>query len=182
MKSFLRAICVLGSIALLAGLNHAPSVRAQKEAPKTKTPTIKLSDERGTGVDVTGIPTTELEALQREKMTPAQWTTLFAVYVDRGEGADRKDQTAMLGTYRVEKDVLRFEPRFPLARCPLSCCVRRAAPAGRRRLERETARNDALHSETEDDADGRDSGVSNARRFAGESAQILPPLFRTNEP
>ncbi len=49
-------------------------------------------------------------------MTPEQWSALFAVYVERGAGVDRKEQTAMLGTYRVEKDVLRFEPRFPLAR------------------------------------------------------------------
>ncbi len=39
---------------------------------------------------------------------------LFAVYVQRG--GERADQPAMLGSYCVEKDALRFEPRYPLVR------------------------------------------------------------------
>jgi hypothetical protein len=84
--------------------------------PDAKSPTIKLMDEAGTAVDVVGVPAKELDALKGEKRTAEQWAALFAVYVDRGEGADRKDQSPLLGTYRVEKDVLRFEPRFPLAK------------------------------------------------------------------
>ncbi len=44
---------------LLAGLSHA---QAQNDTPKSKTPIIKLSNERGTAVDVTGLPPAELES------------------------------------------------------------------------------------------------------------------------
>src|SRR5262249_25053594 len=43
------------------------------------------------------------------------WEPIFAVYVER-EGKDRTGQPALLGSYRVEGDALRFEPRFPLSR------------------------------------------------------------------
>src|SRR5262249_3704446 len=45
---------------------------------------------------------------------PEHWASLFALYVRRG--GDRTGQPAVLGSYRVEKGILRFEPRFPLAR------------------------------------------------------------------
>ncbi len=75
---------------------------------------IRLHGEEQPTVEVTGLLPEQLRALARLEQTPEQWQTLFAVYVERS--GDRSGQPAMLGSYRVEKDVLRFEPRFPLMR------------------------------------------------------------------
>jgi hypothetical protein len=56
-------------------------------------------------VEVVGLPAATLQQWQRRP--PAQGQRLFAVYT---EAAD----VAMLGTYRVHGDSLRFEPQFPL--------------------------------------------------------------------
>jgi len=112
MKSLLWAGCVFGPLALLVGCGTTPE---PANPPAKVSPSIKLRDETGAVVEVVGIPAKDLDVLRAAKLTPEQWSALFALYVDRG-GADRKDQAALLGTYTVEKDVLRFEPRFPLAR------------------------------------------------------------------
>jgi hypothetical protein len=113
MKSLLNA-CALGTLALFLGCGQMPEP-PKEDKPDAERPSIKLKDGSGAAVDVVGLAAKDLEALGRAKMTPEQWVALFAVYVDRGDAA-RKDQTPLLGTYKVAKGVLRFEPRFPLAR------------------------------------------------------------------
>lgn len=112
MKALFITVCVLGTLGWFVGSAATPA----QEAPKKETPSIKLKDDGGSAVDVVGIAAQELAALKSEKRTAEQWTALFAVFVDRGAGVDRGDQAALLGTYRVVDGVLRFEPRFPLAR------------------------------------------------------------------
>jgi hypothetical protein len=56
-------------------------------------------------VEVTGLDAAILAKLTQ--LPPADWTSIFSVRVATAE-------SAMLGTYRIEKDALRFEPRFPL--------------------------------------------------------------------
>ncbi len=89
---------------------------AGKETPKPAvcSPVIRLHGDKEPVFEVAGLLPEELKALARLKQTPEQWQALFAVYVDRG--GERAKQPAMLGTYRIEKDSLRFEPRFPLLR------------------------------------------------------------------
>ena len=65
----------------------------------------------GKTVEVTDLSNPDLTALAKWKATPEEWAALFALYVEKGE---RKDQLPVLGTYRIEKGVLCFEPRFPL--------------------------------------------------------------------
>lgn len=87
---------------------------AEKDAPKPaiSTPIIRLHGSREPAIEVTGLLPEELKSLVRLEQTPQRWQELFAVYVERiGE---RTNQTAMLGSYRITKDTLRFEPRFPL--------------------------------------------------------------------
>lgn len=97
-------------------VENADGKPAEKETPKTasRTPIIRLHGDKGPCIEVAGLAPQDLKALARLKQTPEQWQTLFAVYVE-GNGK-RDEQPAMLGSYRVEKDVLRFEPRFPLVR------------------------------------------------------------------
>jgi hypothetical protein len=81
--------------------------------PGAKTAEIRLDRAAGT-VDVVGLDPKDLAALANRKQSAEQWAPLFAVFVRRDGG--RPGQPAVLGSYRVEKGVLRFEPRFPLAR------------------------------------------------------------------
>jgi hypothetical protein len=87
---------------------------AAKVRPADSVPVIRLHGDARPVVEVAGLPPETLKALARLEQTPEQWQRLFAVYVERG--GERGKQPAMLGSYRVEKDVLRFEPRFPLVR------------------------------------------------------------------
>ncbi len=78
--------------------------------------TIKLSDDKGTAVDVTGLNVKDLAALSKLGPKTEEWLPILAVYVERAAGKDRKDQPALSGDYRVESEVLRFIPRYPLVR------------------------------------------------------------------
>jgi hypothetical protein len=80
--------------------------------PELSAPVIRLHPSREPAIEVAGLPPEALQALARLEQTPQQWHKLFAVYVE-GSG-HRTQQAAMLGSYRVTKDALRFEPRFPL--------------------------------------------------------------------
>ncbi|HXG11074.1 MAG TPA: hypothetical protein VNK04_15045 [Gemmataceae bacterium] len=80
-------------------------------------PAIRLNRPSDTATqatfDVVGLDPAELAKLAGAKLEPDQWKALLAVYV--AGAAEDRDRPAMLGSYRVEGDVLRFEPRFPLA-------------------------------------------------------------------
>lgn len=60
-------------------------------------------------VEVSGL-SRELVARMSRVNAPGQWQQLFPVYVDAPN-----NPPPMLGTYRVQGDVLRFEPQFPLS-------------------------------------------------------------------
>jgi hypothetical protein len=92
------------------------SERTQSKTPSSATgnPVIRLDASKEPAIEVTGLASEESQALAKMKLSPEQWQSLFSVFVERG-GRDAK-QPAMLGSYRVTKDALRFEPRFPLMR------------------------------------------------------------------
>jgi hypothetical protein len=79
------------------------------DAPRT--PLIRFTD--GT-VQVSGLDAVNLRALAEAHWDASRWATLFAVYVDNGNGGERRGQPALLGSYAVKDGLLRFEPRFPL--------------------------------------------------------------------
>lgn len=74
-------------------------------------PAIRWNAARGS-VDVIGLGATDLAKLTLARLDQDQWQTVFAVYV-AGED-QRTDRPAVLGAYRVEENIVRFEPRFPL--------------------------------------------------------------------
>ncbi len=90
--------------------------RATDVTPLPSGPRVRLNEAGGTSVDVVDLPAADLEALGRLRQTPEEWAKRFAVYVDRPPAKDRDDQPALLGSYHVEAGVLRFKPRFPLAK------------------------------------------------------------------
>jgi len=86
---------------------------APLRADETK-PSLRLNEARErVTVEVKGLDDETLARLARLSPDAEQWTQVFPVFVD-GAGKKRPDQPAMLGSYRVEKGTLRFEPRFPL--------------------------------------------------------------------
>lgn len=113
-------LCCVGLLPLLAACGcsgeTARGKPADKETPTAAAckPILRLSSDKEPAIEVAGLLTEELHALAKHEQTAEQWQTLFAVYVARN--GERTQQPAMLGSYRVVKDVLRFEPRFPLLR------------------------------------------------------------------
>jgi hypothetical protein len=75
-------------------------------------PQIQLSTKTPPTVDVTGLPAADLSAVAKLGLQGDAWSKLFAVYVAPAPG--KQTGPAVLGSYRVEDGVLRFEPRFPL--------------------------------------------------------------------
>ncbi len=74
-------------------------------------PAIRWNAAKGS-VDVIGLGAEDLAKLAQARLDRDQWQTVFAVYV-AGED-QRTDRPAVLGTYRIEENIVRFEPRFPL--------------------------------------------------------------------
>ena len=80
---------------LLAFVLAAPTFAAE--------PAIRLASP--TAIEITGLDVNVLTKLKQSP--PTDWSPLFAVRVATAE-------TAVLGTYQIEKTTLRFIPRFPL--------------------------------------------------------------------
>jgi hypothetical protein len=110
---------------MLFGLVLLASVVARGElsppeaaAAAPQLPAIRLSKEAGSearaAFEVVGLDPAILAQLSRGEMAPAEWIALFAVYVENAAPAGKADRPAVLGSYRVKDNVLRFEPRFPL--------------------------------------------------------------------
>lgn len=116
IRTFWPGLLIVLLTASGGSVGNAGEKPAAKETPKaaTRPPVIRLHGDKGAVIEVAGLSPEELKALARLEQTLEQWQTLFAVYVERKNQRER--QPAMLGAYRVEKDVLRFEPRFPLVR------------------------------------------------------------------
>jgi hypothetical protein len=74
-------------------------------------PEIRLA-ERGATVDVAGLAAADLAAIRDLVRRGDARAQPFAVYVEPAPGKERGP--ALLGAYRVDGGVLRFEPRFPL--------------------------------------------------------------------
>jgi hypothetical protein len=96
----------------VASDNPTPAAPGETMAIATCNAVIRLSSDKPPVVEVIGLLPEELQSLAGREQTPEQWHALFAVYVSSGR--ERARQPAMLGSYRVEKDRLRFEPRYPL--------------------------------------------------------------------
>jgi hypothetical protein len=110
----------LAALALAAwGLVDAAGPNAERppaKADKASAPVIRLNEEKDrVTVDVTGLSKESVKELARLAPGAAKWGEVLEVYVERG-GKGRDGQPAMLGSHRLEKEVLRFEPRFPLVK------------------------------------------------------------------
>jgi hypothetical protein len=67
-------------------------------------------------VELTGADPVAVRLLNTTGMTPDRWRLFLTVKVLRGGVAPGDDTPPLLGTYRVDGPVIRFEPRFTLER------------------------------------------------------------------
>src|SRR5262245_31120352 len=106
---------LLQLILLLLICVHLCSSVANPFSPSGVDPQVRLTQGKGGAtVDVVGLSKEQLSGLGKLPPASEKWGAVLAVYVDRGKVSP--DQPAVLGAWRVEGGVLRFEPRFPLAR------------------------------------------------------------------
>jgi hypothetical protein len=79
-------------------------------------PSVRLRQEKDrVTVEVAGLRKEALTGLTKLPAESAKWAEVLEVYVDR-PGQARGDQPAMLGSCAVDREVLRFVPRYPLVR------------------------------------------------------------------
>jgi hypothetical protein len=90
-----RLLCSFASLLLCVFTAQSQTIRWMPDS----------SNANKVAVEVIGLGATTLQSLQRWQ--PSQWQRLFAVSTETAD-------VAMLGAYRVQGDVLRFEPQFPL--------------------------------------------------------------------
>jgi hypothetical protein len=76
-------------------------------------PAIRPSCGAAPSVDVTGLSAADLSAIGKLDLKGDAWSEVFAVYVVPAPG--KQVGPALLGDYRLESDLLRFAPRYPLA-------------------------------------------------------------------
>jgi hypothetical protein len=77
-------------------------------------PEIQLGNQATPTVDIVGLDPGDLSAIGKQSLHGDAWTGLFAVYVVPEAGKQRGP--ALLGSYRIDDGMLRFQPRFPLVR------------------------------------------------------------------
>lgn len=65
-------------------------------------------------VEVTGLTKATLTRLRRSNRKQSDWQRLLRVQVEPNDGPTQQTLPAMLGTYRVEGNTIRFEPQYPL--------------------------------------------------------------------
>jgi hypothetical protein len=111
-----------GALAAIAGCAPsspaAPAPPPAAAGPVALAPTLRWKPGNADGsrgvVEVIGADPIDVLLLSNADMTPDRWKSLLNVRVVREETAGADEVPPLLGTYRVEGDSLRFEPRFPL--------------------------------------------------------------------
>ncbi len=110
-----RLLLAMGvGVLLLLGTGCRPSA-SPRDTERSDGPHVRLTDETGTAVEVAGIDAKELAELQARKLKTDEWTTVFAVYVER-DNKVATDQIPVLGDYKIAEGLIHFEPRYPLMR------------------------------------------------------------------
>jgi hypothetical protein len=97
------AISVLALVLHVPGDSSAFSIRLATS-----------SGSKSAVVEVGGIDAVNLDKLARAEWQNEKWNNLLSIKPLRGTAEEQQQRPAMLGSYRIGKGVLVFEPRFPL--------------------------------------------------------------------
>jgi hypothetical protein len=100
-------LCSLVLLSLSLAVAQIASVISIKWTPDPK-------DTNRAIVEVTGLSAASLRRLQRANWKLPQWQGLLSVYSEPQKEQSPHKLPPMLGVYRIESGVLRFEPQFPL--------------------------------------------------------------------
>lgn len=65
-------------------------------------------------VEATGLDPSAVRTLKKADAAPDRWRAFLTIRVIREGTGGADDTPGLLGTYRLDGDVLRFEPRFPI--------------------------------------------------------------------
>jgi hypothetical protein len=95
----------------IANEGTTPTADTSPAPVAVRKPTFRISGGPQSAVDVAGLSPEELAVLTTAEQTPDQWHALFAVYVK--QRGSHLQQPPVNGSYRVLKDALRFEPKYP---------------------------------------------------------------------
>jgi len=116
------AALALMAIVCAAGAMGCGGASSASSSSGTAAPLIRLnlppSNPAGV-IEVTGLAARDLEQLRRAAMTNEAWSALFRVSVKLSEGTaggspvSHDERPAMLGSYGIESNAIRFTPRFP---------------------------------------------------------------------
>jgi hypothetical protein len=110
-----------GALSLAGG--NAPAAQSAPAAPPSGHPagyTPRLSwitrnaDPRSAVVEVAGADPASLKALKEHEVNINGWTSFLAIRVCPLPGARNVEVPPVLGSYRIDADIIRFKPRFPL--------------------------------------------------------------------
>lgn len=79
-------------------------------------PAVRFTHDRA-GVLIVEVQELDYQSLARLKeknLSNREWTQILAVYTGDSVPADSQSMPAMLGTYEIDEELIRFKPRFPL--------------------------------------------------------------------
>ncbi len=105
----MRTVCpVLVAVVALLPLAGCGGAKPAVAPPAAAEPVIRRDGDAFTVVDAEMLPL----LAGKSPENAAEWAPIFAVYV--GPEIKSRNQTPLLGAYRLDGTTLRFEPRFPL--------------------------------------------------------------------
>jgi hypothetical protein len=110
-------LTIAGALAALAGCAPALAAWTGPGGPDGSAPrlTIKPRDDATRMVvEASGLDRSVLREIEKSGNTPERWQSFLIVRVVRDDTGGSDKTPPMLGTYRLDGDVLRFEPRFPM--------------------------------------------------------------------
>ncbi|MFI5460861.1 MAG: Ig-like domain-containing protein [Isosphaerales bacterium] len=103
-----------GTGAPAAGIPVSRTAGEPVPSATTLTWQTRTADGTRAAVAVAGADPSALPALRMPAMTRDRWTSFLSVRVMSENKPGSADYPPVLGSYRLEGDIIRFEPRFPL--------------------------------------------------------------------
>jgi hypothetical protein len=107
-----------GVLAATAGVTPALAAVPLADGPDDSAPRLTMKrrndDPTRLVVEANGLDPTAIRALGNPEVSPDRWRSFLVVRVKRDGAESAEDSPPLLGTYRLDGAVLRFEPRFPI--------------------------------------------------------------------
>lgn len=108
-------ICVVIGLGLLVWFQAGDLLSSEDNSASSVKPAIRFTQDNAgsTIAEVYDLDPWSLAQLKEKNLSNAEWAQIFAIYT--GESVPEDFQMpAMLGSYAIEENLIRFTPRFPL--------------------------------------------------------------------